>query len=152
MSTADDESPAVSVADIGDTGEGGKLKMIVSLVKKCLGVKDIASMSVSSLPRTGPPSADARAAQASLAPGVPPRADPEPRVLALPRPPRPLRRVRPQHPAPRPHPRPRPLTARSINDSEDAFERMLAVLRFTFSKDIRHAVRPPPPTPLRRRR
>jgi hypothetical protein len=31
---------------VPDTGEGGKLKMIVSLVKKCLGVKDIASMSV----------------------------------------------------------------------------------------------------------
>ena len=32
-------------------------------------------------------------------------------------------------------------TVHSINDHEDAFERMLAVLRFTFSKDIRHIVR-----------
>ncbi|KAF8341886.1 hypothetical protein F5887DRAFT_975443 [Amanita rubescens] len=32
---------------VPDTGEGGKLKMIVSLVKKCLGVKDIASMRLS---------------------------------------------------------------------------------------------------------
>ena len=37
-------TPAVSVPESGDTGEGGKLKMIVGLVKKCLGVKDIASM------------------------------------------------------------------------------------------------------------
>lgn len=29
-----------------DAGEGGKLKMIVQLVKKCLGVKDIAAMCV----------------------------------------------------------------------------------------------------------
>lgn len=35
---------AVSVPDGGDTGEGGKLKMIIQLVKKCLGVKDIATM------------------------------------------------------------------------------------------------------------
>jgi hypothetical protein len=27
-----------------------------------------------------------------------------------------------------------------IADAEDPFERMLAVLRFTFSKDLRHAV------------
>ena len=40
----DAPEPAVSVPDSGDTGEGGKLKMIVQLVKKCLGVKDIASM------------------------------------------------------------------------------------------------------------
>jgi hypothetical protein len=29
----------------------------------------------------------------------------------------------------------------SINDHDDTLERMLAVLRFTFSKDIRHVVR-----------
>ena len=29
----------------------------------------------------------------------------------------------------------------SINDHDDPLERMLAVLRFTFSKDIRHVVR-----------
>ena len=34
------------VADSGDTGDGGKLKMAVQLVKKCLGVKDIAAMFV----------------------------------------------------------------------------------------------------------
>lgn len=38
------EEEPISVPDAGDSGEGGKLKMIVSLVKKCLGVKDIASM------------------------------------------------------------------------------------------------------------
>ena len=36
----------ISVPDSGDTGESGKLKMIVQLVKKCLGVKDIAAMCV----------------------------------------------------------------------------------------------------------
>jgi hypothetical protein len=40
----DDDAP-ISVPDSGDTGEGGKIKMIVQLVKKCLGVKDIAAMS-----------------------------------------------------------------------------------------------------------
>jgi len=35
---------AVAIADSADTGEGGKLKMIVQLVKRCLGVKDIAAM------------------------------------------------------------------------------------------------------------
>jgi len=34
------------VPDSSDTGESSKLKMIVQLVKKCLGVKDIASMRV----------------------------------------------------------------------------------------------------------
>ena len=29
----------------------------------------------------------------------------------------------------------------SINDSDDPFERMLAVLRFTFSKDLKFIVR-----------
>ncbi len=42
----DEETAAVSVPDTSDTGESGKLKMIVQLVKKCLGVKDIASMCV----------------------------------------------------------------------------------------------------------
>jgi oxysterol-binding protein-related protein 9/10/11 len=42
-----EEGAAISVPDTGDAGEGGKLKMIIQLVKKCLGVKDIASMSVS---------------------------------------------------------------------------------------------------------
>jgi len=39
-----DDGPPVSVPDSGDTGESGKLKMIVQLVRKCMGIKDIASM------------------------------------------------------------------------------------------------------------
>lgn len=44
----DVEPPAgpISVPDTGDHGEGGKLKMIVQLVKRALGVKDIAAMCV----------------------------------------------------------------------------------------------------------
>lgn len=42
----DAPGPPISVPDTGDHGEGGKLKMIVQLVKKCLGVKDIAAMFV----------------------------------------------------------------------------------------------------------
>jgi oxysterol-binding protein-related protein 9/10/11 len=44
----DEDAPGapISVPESGDTGEGGKLKMIIQLVKKCLGVKDIAAMSV----------------------------------------------------------------------------------------------------------
>ena len=41
---AEDESLAPPVALPEDTGEGGKLKMVMQLVKKCMGVKDIASM------------------------------------------------------------------------------------------------------------
>ncbi|KAG5645511.1 hypothetical protein DXG03_005921 [Asterophora parasitica] len=67
---ADEDAPGppISVPDSGDMGEGGKLKMIVQLLKKCLGVKDIAAI---------------------------------------------------------------------INDSTDPFDRMLAVLRFAFTKDIK---------------
>ena len=36
----------ISVPDNGDHGEGGKLKMIVQLVKRSLGVKDLAAMQV----------------------------------------------------------------------------------------------------------
>jgi oxysterol-binding protein-related protein 9/10/11 len=46
-STKPEEDTTISIPDSGDTGEGGKLKMIVQLVKKCLGVKDIASMRLS---------------------------------------------------------------------------------------------------------
>ena len=46
-----DDSPPISVPDSGDTGESGKLKMIVQLVRKCMGIKDIASMWVSSVQR-----------------------------------------------------------------------------------------------------
>lgn len=38
-------SSAVAIAET-DASEGGKLKMIVQLVKRCLGVKDIAAMCV----------------------------------------------------------------------------------------------------------
>ncbi|KAI0075964.1 hypothetical protein K474DRAFT_1663609 [Panus rudis PR-1116 ss-1] len=86
----------VTVPDAGDTGEG-KLKMIVQLVKKCLGVKDIASMRLS-LP-------------ASLL-------EPIPNLEYW-------------------HYLDRPDLFAAINDSDDPFERMLAVLRFTFSKDLK---------------
>ena len=51
LDVQDDEAPGtpISVPDSGDTGEGGKIKMIVQLVKKCLGVKDIAAMCVGRL-------------------------------------------------------------------------------------------------------
>ena len=43
----DAPDPPISVPEeSADAGEGGKLKMIVQLVKKCLGVKDIAAMCV----------------------------------------------------------------------------------------------------------
>jgi oxysterol-binding protein-related protein 9/10/11 len=45
----DAPGPPISVPDSGDTGEGGKLKMILQLVKKSLGVKDLAAMFVFSL-------------------------------------------------------------------------------------------------------
>lgn len=79
-----DEEAAVSVPDTGDSGESGKLKMIVQLVKKCLGVKDIASMCVvvTELPRA----ADAnRVSQATLPPSITPRTRPKLGILGLPR-------------------------------------------------------------------
>ncbi|KAJ8688685.1 hypothetical protein PTI98_013447 [Pleurotus ostreatus] len=95
----DDDAPGppISVPDTGDTGEGGKLKMIVQLVKKSLGVKDIATMRLS-LP-------------ASLL-------EPIPNLEYW-------------------HYLDRPDMFAAINDSDDPFERMLAVLRFTFTKDIK---------------
>ena len=46
LTGADEDAPGLPIAvpDSGDTGEGGKLKMIIQLVKKCFGVKDIAAM------------------------------------------------------------------------------------------------------------
>lgn len=41
---AEDDVLAAPVTLPEDTGEGGKLKMVMQLVKKCMGVKDIASM------------------------------------------------------------------------------------------------------------
>ncbi|KAF9003331.1 hypothetical protein BDQ17DRAFT_1356014 [Cyathus striatus] len=93
----DTPEPPVSVPDSGDAGEGGKLKMIVQLVKKCLGVKDIASMRLS-LP-------------ASLL-------EPIPNLEYW-------------------HYLDRPDLFAAINDSNDPFERMLAVIRFTFTKDLK---------------
>ncbi|KZT70421.1 hypothetical protein DAEQUDRAFT_725323 [Daedalea quercina L-15889] len=93
----EDDAQPVSVPDAGDTGESGKLKMIVSLVKKVVGVKDIASMRLS-LP-------------ASLL-------EPIPNLEYW-------------------HYLDRPDLFAAINDSDDPFERMLGVLRFTFSKDLK---------------
>ncbi|KAF9457913.1 hypothetical protein BDZ94DRAFT_157704 [Collybia nuda] len=95
----DDDAPGppISVPDSGDTGEGGKIKMIVQLVKKCLGVKDIAAMRLS-LP-------------ASLM-------EPIPNLEYW-------------------HYLDRPDVFAAINDSDDPFERMLAVLRFAFTKDLK---------------
>jgi hypothetical protein len=47
----DAPGPPISVPDSGDAGEGGKLKMIIALVKKSFGVKDIAAMLVTFLCR-----------------------------------------------------------------------------------------------------
>ncbi|KAG6820905.1 hypothetical protein H0H93_009679 [Arthromyces matolae] len=90
----DAPGPPISVPDSGDTGEGGRLKMIIQLVKKCFGVKDIASMRLS-LP-------------ASLM--------------------EPMPNLEYWHYLDRPD---------IINDSDDPFERMLAVLRFTLTKDLK---------------
>ncbi|KAH7908645.1 hypothetical protein BJ138DRAFT_1174081 [Hygrophoropsis aurantiaca] len=93
----DAPGPPISVPDNGDAGEGGKLKMIVQLVKKSLGVKDIAAMRLS-LP-------------ASLL-------EPLPNLEYW-------------------HYLDRPDLFAAINDSNDPFERMLAVVRFTFTKDLK---------------
>ncbi|CAE6482154.1 unnamed protein product [Rhizoctonia solani] len=81
---------------VADSGEG-KLKMIVGLVKKCLGVKDIATMRIS-LP-------------ASLL-------EPIPNLEYW-------------------NYLDRPDVFATINDSDDNLMRMLAVLRFTFTKDLK---------------
>ncbi|KAJ7054499.1 hypothetical protein C8F01DRAFT_491872 [Mycena amicta] len=94
----DDDAPGppISVPDNGE-GEGGKLKMIVQLVKKSLGVKDIAAMRLS-LP-------------ASLL-------EPIPNLEYW-------------------HYLDRPDMFVAINDSDDPFERILALVRFTFTKDLK---------------
>ncbi|CAE6512633.1 unnamed protein product [Rhizoctonia solani] len=81
---------------VADSGEG-KLKMIVGLVKKCLGVKDIATMRIS-LP-------------ASLL-------EPIPNLEYW-------------------NYLDRPDVFAAINDSDDSLMRMVAVLRFTFTKDLK---------------
>ncbi|KAJ3502451.1 hypothetical protein NLJ89_g8884 [Agrocybe chaxingu] len=100
--TIDEDAPGapISVPDSGDHGEGGKIKMIVQLVKKCLGVKDIAAMRLS-LP-------------ASLMEPIP--------------------NLEYWHYLDRPD---MFAALLSINDSDDPFMRMIAVLRFTFTKDLK---------------
>lgn len=44
IAATEDDALAAPVTLPEDTGEGGKLKMLMQLVKKCMGVKDIASM------------------------------------------------------------------------------------------------------------
>ncbi|THU96230.1 hypothetical protein K435DRAFT_858722 [Dendrothele bispora CBS 962.96] len=94
----DAPGPPISVPDNGDSGEGGKLKMIVQLVKKCLGVKDIAAMRLS-LP-------------ASLLEPIPNLEFSQ--YLD------------------------RPDVFASVNDYDDPFDRMLAVIRFAMTKDLKY--------------
>ena len=43
----DNDTPEMDLTTVvPDTGEGGKLKMIVQLLKRCLGVKDLGAMYV----------------------------------------------------------------------------------------------------------
>ncbi|KDQ08797.1 hypothetical protein BOTBODRAFT_37653 [Botryobasidium botryosum FD-172 SS1] len=91
------EAGVVALPETGEASEGGRLKMIIQLIKRCLGVKDIAAMRLS-LP-------------ASLL-------EPIPNLEYW------------QY-------LDRPDLFAAINDSSDPFERMLAVLRFTFSKDLK---------------
>jgi len=92
------DAQAAAIDDVADDTEGGKLRMIVQLVKRSFGVKDLASMRLS-LP-------------ASLL-------EPIPNLEYW-------------------HYLDRPDLFIAINDHEDPLERMLAVLRFSFSKDVRH--------------
>lgn len=94
----DPQAAAIGIDVPEDTGEGGRLRMIVQLVKRSFGVKDLAAMRLS-LP-------------ASLL-------EPIPNLEYW-------------------HYLDRPDLFATINDHEDPLERMLAVLRFTLSKDIRH--------------
>ena len=131
---------AISVPDSGDTGESGKLKMIISLIKKCLGVKDIASMYVAGLVYSVRlPRRPLLSHQAFVTSCIPTGTDPEPGVLALLGQTRPLRCV--SNAKLDALPRPPTCPTCRINDSDDPFERMLAVLRFTFSKDLKFIVR-----------
>ena len=153
---ADAQAAAIDVPD--DTGEGGKLRMIVQLVKRSFGVKDLAAMWASfSLSVECPLARVTRTALFGIThlrlsfcfcAGVSryPRrcssqyptlnigttwTDPtfSSRTCRSPFPP--LCCV------------PFTMIGNRINEHEDPLERMLAVLRFTFSKDIRHIVRLP---------
>ncbi|KAE9390301.1 hypothetical protein BT96DRAFT_1024603 [Gymnopus androsaceus JB14] len=94
-----DDDPTISIPDdSADHGEGGKLKMLVQLVKRCIGVKDIAAMRLS-LP-------------ASLLEPIPNLEFSQ--YLD------------------------RPDIFAAINDYDDPFERMLAVIRFTATKDLKY--------------
>ncbi|KAI9507142.1 hypothetical protein F5148DRAFT_981805 [Russula earlei] len=93
------DTPTAATIDVADdTGEAGRLKMIVQLVKRSFGVKDLAAMRLS-LP-------------ASLL-------EPIPNLEYW-------------------HYLDRPDLLVTINDHDDPFDRMLAVLRFAFSKELRH--------------
>lgn len=81
----DAPGPPISVPDSGDTGEGGKIKMIVQLVKKCLGVKDIAAMFVCSLLALVDVAHTCSTTQAVVPPCLLAGTNTKLRVLALPR-------------------------------------------------------------------
>ncbi|KAF7338731.1 hypothetical protein MSAN_02195300 [Mycena sanguinolenta] len=113
-SVVDDEAPGppISVPESNE-GEGGRLKMIVQLVKNSLGVKDIAAMRISLPASLLEPMPNLEYWQYLDRPDmfaacVTFLLDGE--VLNL---------------------------ISSINDSEDPFERMLALIRFTFTKDLK---------------
>lgn len=79
----DAPGPPISVPEEStDAGEGGKLKMIVQLVKNCLGVKDIAAMWV--LHNRPGPATDHCFTQALVPSSFPARTVAKPGVLALP--------------------------------------------------------------------
>lgn len=151
-----DDGPPISVPDTSDAGESGKLKMIVGLVRKCMGIKDIASMYVSAGPRYSMYSTFV-----VLAGGF--RYQPLCWNLyltwcvfhfiqdSLPHSTVTFRNTGTIWTDPISSQRTSVLyrfaTIRSyqlysINDSDDPFERMLAVLRFTFSKDLKFIVSP----------
>lgn len=83
---ADPSKVAVAISE-SDTSEGGKLKMIVQLVKRCLGVKDIAAMYVGCRPSrsqmTDVPNLILDTKQATVAARLVARTNAEPGVLAL---------------------------------------------------------------------
>jgi hypothetical protein len=131
------QAAALSIDVPEDTGEGGKLRMIVQLVKRSFGVKDLAAMCAPN--HLSDPT---NVHSFSLFPGV----FHSPASLL-----EPIPNLEYWHYLDRPD-----LfatfvcllfsiswysAADRINDHEDPLERMLAVLRFTFSKDIRHVVR-----------
>jgi hypothetical protein len=149
-----DDGPPISVPDTGDAGESGKLKMIIQLVRKCMGIKDIASMLVTNdsihLALTDSGLRWQAAITTSLFVGTCTKLGGSPTSL----PPTVLMNVYYRNTGttwtdPISLPRMHLIvpfviiaaeSSHRINDSEDPFERMLAVLRFTFSKDLKFIV------------